>query len=98
VVEATRQYRSDMDNLGDWIADCCSTGAKAVFTPTARLYANYDQWTRGCNLRPMSINAFAHKLEERGFKSLDKAAAPTPSGLASETSALARLRVSAYAA
>jgi phage/plasmid-associated DNA primase len=56
-----------MDNLGDWIADCCSTGAEAVFTPTARLYANYVQWTRGCNLRPMSINAFAHKLEERGL-------------------------------
>jgi putative DNA primase/helicase len=57
VLKATEAYRSDMDILGDWIAQWCITGPEVAdkSTPTEHLYASYEQWAKDCGQRyPMT--------------------------------------------
>ena len=67
VDEAVREYRSEMDILGDWIADC------AIEEPDCRtlvrdLYRSYQGWCKESGHHPFSKKRFSQKLDERGFE------------------------------
>jgi len=67
VDEAVREYRSEMDILGDWIADC------AIEEPDCRtlvrdLYGSYQVWCMESGHHPFSKKRFSQKLDERGFE------------------------------
>lgn len=59
-----REYRSDMDVLGQWIDSKCDLGnAKTVGVMTA--YQSYGEWARANGLMQMSCNAFGWRLKVR---------------------------------
>lgn len=66
IAKQTEEYRSDMDTLGQWIAECCDAepGREA---PSKDLYASYWGWATGNGLRPCSNQAFGRRLTERGI-------------------------------
>ena len=67
VLNATREYREDMDLIGAWIDECCLLDSKAE-EETATLYANYKKWAQeqvGFMISPI---AFGRDLADRGFK------------------------------
>lgn len=70
VVVATMAYRSDMDILGDWIDECCVTGATVLetITPVSHLYASFEQWASASDLRAMSRNAFSRSFTNEGSR------------------------------
>lgn len=68
VMEATNEYRFEMDIVGQWIEDCCVT-ADYIFTKTSVLYQNYVDWASK-NGEKAVINAkiFGKNLSARGFE------------------------------
>ena len=69
VLDATNEYRSEMDLLIEWIDDCCTTGA-TVSEATADLFRSYEGWcsSNGCT-RYFDRRVFGKKLSDRGFTS-----------------------------
>lgn len=66
VEHATAAYRAEMDNVGDFLLDCCQ------LDPTFRaragdLYEAYRQWAERNGEAPMRQIAFGQRLQERGF-------------------------------
>jgi putative DNA primase/helicase len=47
VLSATREYREDMDIIGQWIEERCSTRNPAAVEKVAGLHRDYEQWSRG---------------------------------------------------
>lgn len=66
VAAQTEDYRQEMDTLGQWLTECCTTGSAAE-EASRELYGSYREWAQGCGLRPMSTQAFGRRLTERGF-------------------------------
>jgi putative DNA primase/helicase len=69
VREATKEYQSEMDKIGAWIAERCEVDPKAV-TPFADLYADYEAWCREQGDEPMPKRRFGDRLSEKGFPSV----------------------------
>jgi putative DNA primase/helicase len=68
VRQATREYRDEMDVLGQWLTDCCYVGPTAVGT-VAALYGSYQAWCEETGVRsPLSQRAWGNRLGERGFQ------------------------------
>lgn len=66
VQEATREYRTEMDRLADFIVERCTTGP--TFSAFAgNLYKAYTTWCAESGEHPMSQMAFGMALGERGF-------------------------------
>lgn len=66
VIEATEDYKSEMDVFGAWLAECCVVGpVHEEFS--RRLYDNYRQWCSNVGRYALSEVKFALKLTERGF-------------------------------
>jgi putative DNA primase/helicase len=66
VVEATANYRRDMDTLGDFLGQCCVIGNQ--FHATAKdLYEAYEAWCEQNGEQPDSQKTFGAKLTDRGF-------------------------------
>lgn len=66
---STREYREEMDELGEWIAASC------VLHPVAEdlfsaLYADYRRFTATEAGDALSNNAFSRSLTDRGIKSI----------------------------
>jgi putative DNA primase/helicase len=85
VREATKEYQSEMDKIGAWIAERCEVDPKAV-TPFADLYADYEAWCREQGDEPMSKRRFGDRLSEKGFP-------PTPQPLPGGVKARKGLRL-----
>ena len=68
VQEATREYREEMDIVGDFLAECCIVDPGA--SVAARdIYGAYTTWaTDNGEKRPLSQRAFGMSLTERGFE------------------------------
>ncbi|MHB9131163.1 MAG: phage/plasmid primase, P4 family [Armatimonadota bacterium] len=66
VLEATQQYRSDMDKLARFFAECCHV-AQGIEVPAKRLYDRYVQWCDENHERAVSHTAFGRELTSRGF-------------------------------
>lgn len=66
VVDATRDYRAEMDVLAAFFDECCfqEAGASAPATP---LYERFGKWTAGDKSLNMSQTAFGIELARRGF-------------------------------
>ena len=69
VIEATREYRTDMDILGDFIADRCIIGPKNEVS-NKELREAYSDWCRQNGEKEISPKAFSTRLEEQGFVKL----------------------------
>lgn len=81
VVAATAQYRTDMDTLGDFVAESCvMESAGRVSRPTLR--KAYETWADEIGLRyKLDPKAFADALRERGcveLSSMREAGRPKP--------------------
>ena len=67
IADATREYLSSEDTLGDWIVERCEQKPLLeVSRPMA--YRNYKDWCHQKEMRPWSTKAFSAELEKRGYK------------------------------
>lgn len=66
VVEATDDYRADMDVLGHFLAERCVVGAQSVGnTP---LYKAFTDWCNDNGEKPRSHKWMTEQLQDRGYK------------------------------
>lgn len=66
VAEATGEYRSEQDIIGQFLAECCDLDATAQIGASA-LYQVYEAWSRQNGMRPESGTKFGGDLARRGF-------------------------------
>jgi putative DNA primase/helicase len=66
VVDATAEYRDEMDAVGAFIDDCCVRDPGAE-TPSKRLYDRYVQWCADHSDKAMGKADFGARLAEKGF-------------------------------
>jgi len=67
VREATAEYRTEMDILGDFIAAHAEVDASATVEASI-LYRQYAAWAEGNGDKPMTKTMFGCRLSERGFR------------------------------
>lgn len=65
VTQATRDYRREMDVLGDFFEELCTIGEGLGPTPHQNLYALYADWADRQGMRRLSSNLFGRRLAER---------------------------------
>jgi len=68
VVDATKEYRTEMDTLGAFFNEFCEIKPKATI-PLKTLYLAYQDWCDASNEHPLTSTKFSTALTERGFKS-----------------------------
>jgi putative DNA primase/helicase len=68
VKAATGDYQSEMDVIGDFIAECCDVVPDAK-TPFKDLFFKYSLWSSKDGNDSLDQNDFARALAERGFTS-----------------------------
>jgi putative DNA primase/helicase len=67
VIEATSNYRSEMDIIADFIKDRCTVGQDLSIEAPA-LYEEYQHWATKNGIRkPLAHLAFSNRLLEKGF-------------------------------
>ena len=68
VKAATREYRAEMDLLGEFLAECCEM-KQIAFVRGKELYTAYTEWSveSGEKKPALSRKAMAARLTERGF-------------------------------
>jgi putative DNA primase/helicase len=67
VQAATEGYRSDMDLLAQFLAECCAEGPAGKYEVTHKeLYKTYAEWADDAGEKPMSSRAFSQRLQETG--------------------------------
>ncbi|MBZ5727448.1 MAG: bifunctional DNA primase/polymerase [Acidobacteriia bacterium] len=68
VVEATTEYRSESDEVGRFLSECCilSKDSKARMK-SSRLYELYKVWCEQNGEEPLTATAFGRRLTERGM-------------------------------
>lgn len=67
VKAATAKYRTEMDTLGDFIAERCEVDLEEEVTK-ADLYAAYTEWAEKSGEHPLTKKEFGMRLNERGFE------------------------------
>jgi putative DNA primase/helicase len=67
VVEATGEYRSEMDVLGGFLDTLCDLSPHES-EKMAVIYAAYEEWCGAEKEKPKSKRAFGMAMRERGFK------------------------------
>jgi putative DNA primase/helicase len=66
VIMATKEYRDDMDIIGQWIDERCEKNAEAKET-IAAIYSDYKEWARDEIGFAMTSISLTRELVERGF-------------------------------
>jgi len=67
VTQATAEFRSACDTIGQWIEECGVEGSR--FEATAKsLMASYEAWAAASGERPMSARRLGEALAERGYE------------------------------
>ena len=66
VLAATKEYRDEMDIIGDFIDDMCVLNETATGT-AKELYESYEKWCDAEGEKTISKKLFGMKLSERGF-------------------------------
>lgn len=65
---ATQEYRNEMDQLREFIGDCCTVASDAWVGTTA-LWQAYENWAKeNAEGSPLTRHGFVDRLEKRGFK------------------------------
>ena len=67
VQSAVREYRSEMDVLGQWLEARCEIGADRE-ARASDLYRSYRYWAETNGFHPMSNTSFGRKLSERNLE------------------------------
>ena len=69
VLTATKDYQAESDAVGRFIAEECLTGAAQVLPPvtTSELYQAWEKWAAKKGCLPMSMKAFGHELDVKGY-------------------------------
>ncbi len=67
VQNATKEYKSKMDILADFLSDCCEINVSDE-TKSSAIYARYRQWAEDNGEKVMSQKKFSMLLEERDFQ------------------------------
>lgn len=67
VLEATEEYRTEMDRIQLWLEECCEADSKAI-TSFADLYASYESWCKEVGEEPLSKRRFGDRLSDKGFE------------------------------
>ena len=67
VLEASREYREDMDWVGQFLAECAREDESAI-TAAAAAYAAYRDWAARQGEQPRTQTAFGEFLAKRGFQ------------------------------
>lgn len=67
VRQATQDYRTEMDILAQWLADCCIV-RPTVQAPAKDLYHSYVDWCEENGTKPISQQAWGRRLAERGLE------------------------------
>lgn len=71
VMDATAEYRADMDIFQDFLDEYCEMGAGLEVQPRA-LYMAYRAWAESTGHKPMSQTMMGRKMTERGFKKVEE--------------------------
>lgn len=66
IMAATREYRQEMDVLGDFLAERCVTHSRAEVGAGA-LYDAYKGWCDETGEEPVTQKAFGSELKDRGY-------------------------------
>jgi putative DNA primase/helicase len=66
VLAATAEYRKEMDTVGEFIDDCCTSGP-AFQVKAGDLYAAYEQWCEMHGEDKLKANAFGKCLTKKGY-------------------------------
>jgi putative DNA primase/helicase len=67
VKKATDSYRSEMDVIAQFVADCCQTG-EDLRAPGKELYKTFEGWCDQNGENPVTRRQFTLRLKEMGFK------------------------------
>jgi putative DNA primase/helicase len=67
VAEATGEYRTEQDTIGQFLIDCCEVGA-SYEVAAGSLYRAYEAWAKQLGLRPEGGTKFGSDLGRRGFE------------------------------
>src|SRR5690606_28057921 len=68
VVEATDQYRSEMDVLAGFLADCCEQGIPEARVKANRLFQAFQAWCNRTGEQAGTATKFGLRLRERGIE------------------------------
>ena len=68
VEEAVKEYRSEMDVIGNFITDCC-TVSESYTELFSKLYSEYIDWCKQNNEAFINRKAFGIDLSSRGYSS-----------------------------
>ena len=66
IKQATDEYKTDQDIIGQWITDCCVIAPHEECEITI-LYYNYSNWCKENGSRASSSRVLSRRLSERGF-------------------------------
>ena len=64
IQQATMEYRKEMDVIGGFIEECCTTGPGYAIGATD-LFKAYDKWAQDMNEHPFSQTQFGKKIADR---------------------------------
>jgi putative DNA primase/helicase len=73
VVEATAEYREELDPVGNFVAQCVETvptkpdGSASSSVPARAVYKAFVSWARHNAIRPWGEKTFAKAMTEKGF-------------------------------
>jgi putative DNA primase/helicase len=66
VLDATDEYFSEQDTVGEWIDDCTEDGGAVAFTRSSELFSSWKSWCEDRNFRPATVKVFSEALRDRG--------------------------------
>jgi putative DNA primase/helicase len=67
VLSATTEYRQEMDDLGDFLGDCCLVNPE-LSVANKELYQEYRSWCEKNAMKMISQKRFSNRLMDRGFE------------------------------
>jgi putative DNA primase/helicase len=71
VLAAVKEYRNDMDIIGQWLDECCVIAPKgaerSLMTRAGKLYHSYNEWSMENVGWSLTQTRFGRTLAERGF-------------------------------
>ena len=67
VSKATENWRSENDNVSQFLDDRCEVGVY-YSVPSSHLYSAYKQWCERSNEHAVTQKEFSPRIENKGFK------------------------------
>lgn len=69
VIQATEDYKDDLDVIGDFL-DMCTDDGENLQVRNIDLFRCYEQWCEGTNNKPFTNRTFSRSLVEREYKNI----------------------------